>query len=138
MMVTLLGIVLVGCNGGGGTDASQDASLGNPFDLGVGETAVITDADLQVTFKGVPRDSRCPEDVDCSEAGLVDVTLLIAPSSNTAQGETITISAYPRETADTVYGEYSIALEAVAPYPVSTEEIREKDYVITLVVVEAP
>lgn len=71
-------------------------------------------------------DSRCPSDVQCVWQGKVDVTIRIEKPSV----GTIELSSY-NNSIDTL-GDFSFELIDVAPYPVSTEAIELKDYLVSL------
>ena len=88
----------------------------------------------ELRFIAVLAESRCPGDVVCIHAGEVTVILRITEtliSGNTARtdfGLTHLGTAVSTFEHDGIY--YRLA--AVEPYPVSTEQIPEEDYVITL------
>ena len=44
-------------------------ALASLMTLAVGDTVVVDGSDMSLTFVGVPRDSRCPRDVQCIVAG---------------------------------------------------------------------
>lgn len=49
--------------------------LDKPFELSQGESAILDDPGLEITFVSVEDDSRCPADVDCIYEGQVIVRL---------------------------------------------------------------
>ncbi len=61
-----------GSGAGGGAAAIGDAvvetAYGEPFDLGLGERALVA-GEFRVTFDRVAEESRCPEGAECVQAG---------------------------------------------------------------------
>lgn len=60
-----------------------DVTLGEPFELQVGEVAVLRDQQLSIRFLSVLEDSRCPTGslILCIWAGRVRLRLAVAPLS---------------------------------------------------------
>ena len=54
-----------------GPSTPADVPLGSEFTLAPGETALVGDDGLLVTFESVTEDSRCPMDAICVWAGSV-------------------------------------------------------------------
>lgn len=71
-------------------------------------------------------DSRCPSDITCIWAGKVDVNITVAKPTF----GTIELSSH-NYSIDTL-GDFSFELIDVAPYPLSSETIELKDYLVTL------
>jgi len=105
-------------------------SLGSPFDLKVGSSAIVA-SDFSIRFDEVPSDSRCPMDAICVWAGeaIVAVTLSESPRTGTRRELRTTPSA-----SEVVHASYAIKLVQLQPYPQSRITIDKKDYVATLVV----
>ena len=57
--------------------APSDVPLGEPFELRIGESAVLP-GDLKVTFNRVVFDSRCPIDAICVAAGEARLALRLS------------------------------------------------------------
>jgi hypothetical protein len=113
-----------------GEHASDAAEIGQQFSLRVNQTANIEPAGIDVTFVNVTEDSRCPSDVTCVWAGQVSIVVNVkAPGG---EGQLALTLGGGRGEAKT-FGNYSIRLVDVQPYPVSTKEISLSDYVATLV-----
>lgn len=104
-------------------------SLGQPFSLRSGESAVLQRENVRLRFDSVPEDSRCPKTVQCVWAGNARVRLEITVGSaapivvelNTARG--------PREAE--IEG-FRIVLEDLAPYPLTSQPIPAKEFLATL------
>lgn len=89
------------------------AYLGEPFWLRVGQTVNIVNQPLQITFREVLQDSRCPSDVVCIWEGEV-VLALEAKSGDTI--ETLQFNVRGGGVEDTEqFGPYSITVLQVAP-----------------------
>lgn len=71
-------------------------------------------------------DSRCPKDVVCVWAGMVEVKLDV----ETPEKKVLSLNSY-NNLADTI-GVYEIRLVEVQPYPVSTKVIKPEDYEVSL------
>ncbi len=87
--------------------------------LSVGETK--TFSDLKITFKEVVSDSRCPEDVQCIQAGEVVVKALLQKGDSEPVEKTLTLGiSVSLEKSSTEFEGFSISLFEVNPRP-STE-----------------
>ena len=97
---------------------SPEARLNEPFILGGGQTIILSDADLQLTFTQVLEDSRCPKQVDCFWSGRIIIEVAVQQGAAAPQLINLQTSTAPSETADTVevLG-YTIFLATVDPYP---------------------
>jgi hypothetical protein len=107
------------------------AEIGQPLTLMINQTARIETADLDLTFAKVTEDSRCPSDVTCIWAGQVSIVVDVTAPDGSGQ-LTLTLSGGQSEAKS--FGDYSIRLADVQPYPVSTKKLAPSDYVATLVV----
>ena len=112
--------------------ADATAEIGQPFSLRVNQTAYIGSADVAVRFINVTEDSRCPSDVVCIWEGQVSILVdLVQVSSDISIGQ-FTLSLGGQASAGS-FGNYSIRVMDVQPYPMSTKKISPFDYVVTLV-----
>lgn len=117
-----------------GTDAYASeitAEIGQPFSLGFNQTAHVQNVDVR--FVDVI-DSRCPSDVVCIWEGKVSILIDLQNTSESLDQFTLTLSGSPDAPSARSFGNYSIRLVDVQPYPLSTEQTSESDYVATLVV----
>jgi hypothetical protein len=106
------------------------AEVGQPFNLKLKQTAHMESAGIDVTFVNVTKDSRCPSDVTCVWAGQVSIVVDV----NASGGSQLTLTLSGGQSEAKSFGNYSIRLADVQPYPVSTKKISLSDYVATLVV----
>ena len=113
-----------------GSPTSPDAVAGRPFDLKAGATATLPDG-LRLKFDRVSADSRCPSDVQCVRAGEATISVSLAVSGGSPETREMRTDPSGSQIA---YGNHTIRLERLAPYPKSIEQIRPQDYVATFVV----
>lgn len=112
------------------------ASFGDPFELRVGEAATFPKSDLELRFRRVASDSRCPRNAQCITAGVAFVTLDGRLMKGPAESFDVQLSG--ADTPDTVlwtpYDGYRIQLVHLVPYPVAGARVDTTAYVATLVV----
>ncbi|RMG80851.1 MAG: hypothetical protein D6714_13925 [Bacteroidetes bacterium] len=106
---------------------------GQPFDLKINEKASLRDGDLEVEFVRILEDSRCPEGVNCVQAGQVRVQITTTTAGNTQTAE-MTLRGKEDAGTSTRAGDYAIELAGVSPYPQGSTRIDPKDYSVRLVV----
>jgi len=112
-------------------------TLGDQFTINFNETKTIVWEDGNTTISFVEVDeSRCPEGVDCIQAGYAIVTLEITSDTGT---ESIQMGVYGLcgddcSERDISPKGYDIQLISVDPYPNIYETIEDADYSLTLIV----
>lgn len=116
-----------------GAAAPVGATLGTPFTLRPGSTAVVQGEDLEVGFDRVVSESRCPRDAHCVAPGraVVRVWLVKAPRARADHD----LHTDPPAAAEAQYAGYRLRLVALDPWPEGDRPARPSDYVATLVVV---
>ena len=118
-----------------GLDNSQ-VRLGEEFCLSVGQGASITAENLQVGFKEVIEDSRCPRGVTCIWAGRVSCVIELAhasPSYRMVLTQPGLVDKYARER----YEGYELAFH-VTPYPEAGKQIAKDTYRLHLIISKLP
>jgi hypothetical protein len=105
--------------------------LGQSFNLKAFNSATIAGEGLTVTFNGVLSDSRCPSDVTCFWAGNAEVQLILSKPGFATDTVVVNTGVSPQSAS---YNGYTVALQGLAPTPVSTSTIAPGDYVATLLV----
>ena len=110
----------------------MDATLETEFQLKIGQTAVFQDEELEMQFWNLPEDSRCPSDVVCIWEGQARCMLRVGKTGEEKQEVEVTSRAGHVDLDRSRFGDYTIDLIAVDPYPVSTARIDLENYVITL------
>jgi hypothetical protein len=107
--------------------------LGEPFQLRVGERAVLDAVDLEVYFSEVASDSRCPSNA---------LILCVWEGDAAVVVETSPIGADPRHhvlhttlpSKSVVLGTVRLTLEVLDPYPEDVTPIPPDEYTATFVV----
>ncbi len=123
---------------------SSSTAVGTPFTLAPGDTIALDETDMMVGLLSVA-DTRCPINLDCGTGGSngVEVGLLVLDQ----YGETEQLALSGRTGYDglmlppsgemqpqAVFGDYTLKLLRVTPFPEGPYEIAPKDYRVTLVV----
>jgi hypothetical protein len=106
-------------------------SLDTRFTLAPGETASLRNRDIRLRFDGVTGDSRCPANALCITGGDAVVKLQASGGSG---GLTLELHTGDSSRASAAYGNVTVSLVELQPYPFSTEPIAPRDYRATLVV----
>lgn len=108
-----------------GTDTTDEGRVRGPEDVSfvVGDTKEA--AGLFVTLNAVVEDSRCPTDVTCVWAGRTTVNVTLESGEKTT---TLELSSEE----PVVFAGYEVSILSVSPEPISTVQIQESDYAVTL------
>ncbi len=108
-----------------------EATLDDPFQLQINETAELESENLQLRFSSVTEDSRCATGAQCVWAGRGTVLIDVLKNGNS-------IGAFSLSTegglSNTTFEDYTLKLTALNPYPIIDEPINLADYTATLVV----
>jgi hypothetical protein len=111
--------------------ADIEADLGEEFSLAIGQKAIITGEDLEIRFREVSEDSRCPRDVICVWEGEV-VCLLEVTRGGVSEQITLTQSGLTDQPAREFYQDYVFTFN-VEPYPEEAEKpIKSSEYRLRL------
>ncbi len=128
---SILAVVMVAASLGAGCKESptapSDAQLGDPFDLRVGESAVLP-GDLTMSFARVVSDSRCPADVICIAAGEARLALRLSVGSDAPVEREVRVAPAVPEVS---FSSYTIRALALMPYPRSDRTPRMGEFVAT-------
>ena len=122
--------VLAACVSPSDPPHAEEAEPVEPFELQVGQERQAGEA-LTVRFAAVIGDSRCPSDVTCIWAGDAEIEVVLSKGDGQQSLRLHTHGGdrYPRSAR--AFG-YSLELQKLEPYPVSTRELAPEDYVATL------
>jgi hypothetical protein len=116
-----------------GCATDSPVSPGGPVNekvvLAPGETASIAGAGVRVRFLGVTGDSRCPADALCIQGGDAVVRIEAAPAFG---GSASPFELHTGTLQPVRYGDLTIALETLTPYPFSSRTIPPNQYRATL------
>jgi len=97
-------------------DVVLSAQLDQPFTVMLGQSALLTEEELSVTFQDVLEDSRYPSNVDCAETG--QARSLISVSRMGQSPISLEMTTNPPLKQDVVaYENYQIRLLELNPYP---------------------
>ncbi len=109
-------------------------TLDKIFVLGVGQRAVLESAGLTIELQTILRDWRCPIEVECSEAGAVDLALYAWLSG--LEPTRFEMTTNPIMHQDMIpYDAYEIRLLSIFPHPKTIEQtIPMEDYRVTFAV----
>jgi hypothetical protein len=110
-IASALVVAALGCSDG----PTAPTPVNQRFTLAPGESAQVSDAGLSVRFDGVTGDSRCPGDALCILGGDAVVHVTVLHGAATFAYELHTGSMQPVR-----YGELTLALEELQPYPFSS------------------
>ena len=112
------------------TETSITASLGEAFDIKVGQKASIFSQQLTLKFLSVSEDSRCPQGTICMWEGNGKVNIEV-----TATGETsyvVELNTAMSLESEATYLNYTIALLDLRPYPSAESTIQQSEYIATV------
>lgn len=115
------------------SNVQKTVALGEAVELKPGETALVAEPQLRVTFDKVTEDSRCPSSVSCAWSGIVNVQMTAASQSQPSEtfvvggatdGYGVITKAIPQASGPTnwPYGNFVVELKQVTPYPARTDK----------------
>jgi hypothetical protein len=99
------------------------------FDLALGQEVTVEGSDVRIRFVSVAEDSRCPKGEQCITAGNARVILEVAVGNQAPFRAELNTARGPVEVE---LDGYRVALEGLAPEPVSGRAVRPADYLVTL------
>ncbi|NNH70508.1 hypothetical protein HLB23_11645 [Nocardia uniformis] len=134
-ILAVLVVLAAGCGAHGDPPPkSVNAELGAEFTLAPGSTGHIDSDRVQVLFREVTEDSRCPVDVDCVWPG--DAAVVVTVTVENAESEHELHSNPQFTTAVTVEG-YHIRLVDLEPSPWGSKDVAPDAYRVDLLVTRA-
>ena len=123
-----------GCGDRISSPSADRVPLGREFSLAVGQSAVVGDAGLRVSLKGVAPDSRCPVDVQCVWEGDAKVEVVIARAGSPDETKLLSIKAPNNETR---VGNLKIRFVGLTPVPRQADAGAPKNYLAEFVAEQA-
>lgn len=102
-----------------------------PFEMAIGDRAVLPSSESELHFVDVPSDSRCPVDVTCIWAG--DAVVRLALESADDAVTEIELHTAPGKLRETPIEGRFLSLLALSPEPSTSHPIEKKDYRARLV-----
>ncbi len=133
----LIPSLVLGCDSTAAFDPDRleavHPDLGEPFQLRVGERAVIESADLDVRFLEVAGDSRCPSNalILCIWEGDAAIVVETSPKDADALHHTLHTNLEPMSVS---LGSVRLILQQLDPYPEDVTPIPTGEYRATFVV----
>lgn len=106
------------------------ANLNVPFTLAAGQSAVLDDEDLSVTFVRVLNDSRCPLDATCIQAGDATMSVRAALEGHVATTLNLTLAGEPTA----VYEGFVFHAQQLLPGQLTGRTIAPGDYRVQLLI----
>lgn len=143
LFVMILLATAAGCRALDDGRPPEDVSfqLKIPFTVANGQSGVLQQGDLRITFDSVVRDGRCPSEVNCAEQGAVEI--LVVTEGADGERERYEMNPDPAlaefgwAPTTVTFAKYVIELQAVQPYPRRPEDLEELDgYEATFIVSE--
>jgi hypothetical protein len=113
------------CPGASTATSSENVLNGGDIILAVGQTGTIDN--LKITLNKITQDSRCPKDVLCFWAGLVETDVTLVHFDGAIEENVILKST---DKPYIFYG-YNVSIVDVQPIKESTRSIKEGDYRVT-------
>jgi hypothetical protein len=106
--------------------------LDTEVSLYIGESAIVKDHNINLTFIDVLEDSRCPSDVICIWEGTVTLEINIHYNNQDLGNFILNLTNLHKAS----FMGYYVQFENLEPYPISTETILKSSYYATFVVKE--
>ena len=126
---------LVGCQSLQADAAPAEYNLNEVFALGGGQQASIRGENLSLRFTDVLEDSRCPTAVDCVWTGQARIAVEVQPQGSAPTTTEFNTNTAPGQTMQKAsFGEYTIELQSLDPYPQTPEPIAFEEYRAALLV----
>lgn len=116
-------------------DEQLSVLLDSPFELQVGQEAVVGSEDLKITFVDVSEDSRCPAATNCGAFGHARVHIdVVAGERRLGLHEFVLAQRTVRGTAKDI-GRYVVSMRELNPYPGTESAPYAAIFVVSKVVV---
>ena len=112
------------------TEMSITASLGQAFDIKVGQEASISSQQLTLKFLSVSEDSRCPQGTICMWEGNGKVNIELTPTGQTSH--VVELNTAMSLDSEATYLNYNISLLDLRPYPSAESTIQQSEYIATV------
>jgi hypothetical protein len=112
------------------TETSITASLGQAFDIKVGQETTIFSQQLTVKFLSVSEDSRCPQGTNCIWEGNGKVNIELTPTGQPPY--VVELNTATSLKSEATYLSYKISLLDLQPYPSAGSTIQQSEYIATV------
>ena len=111
-------------------ETSITASLGQAFDIKVGQEASINSQQLTLRFLSVSEDSRCPRGENCIWEGNGKVNIELTGAGQTSH--VVELNTAMSLKSEATYLSYKISLLGLQPYPSAGSTIEQSEYIATV------
>jgi hypothetical protein len=108
----------------------REAALGEAFRLRLGESARVESEALEVGFRDVLGDSRCPKGEQCIREGEAIVRVWLQKGDEAR--DTLELRTSPKEAGAAGARGFEVRLLRLDPYPVTGRTLEPGQYVATL------
>jgi hypothetical protein len=112
------------------TETSITTSLGQAFDIKVGQEVSISSQQLILKFLSVSEDSRCPRGTICMWQGNGKVNIELTATGQTS--EVVQLNTAMSLDSEATYLNYKISLLDLRPYPSAESTIQQSEYIATV------
>jgi hypothetical protein len=130
--VSLFVATLTSVASGAGSSEPKSVTLGESFELEVGESARIETEALEIGFEDVSGDSRCPKGEQCVWEGDATVRVWLKKGSETKETLELHTATQKQseqaEQSEPNHLSYAVKLQRLDPYPTSGKPIQKGDY----------
>ena len=109
------------------------ALIDTPFDLEIGQSAVLAADGFRIRFVGVVEDSRCPTNVQCVTAGRARVAISLHEGDRILGEHELTLDGGSTSGRDIAVERYIVRLDALEPYPGSGSGETRATFVVSAV-----
>ena len=111
-------------------ETSITTSLGEAFEIKVGQEATITSQQLSLKFLSVSEDSRCPQGTNCIWEGNGKINIELTSQDQTS--DTVELNTAMSLPSEATYLSYNISLLDLQPYPLAGSTIQQSEYIATV------
>ncbi len=132
LLIALTTLFVGGCAESAGT--AKPVTLAERFQLGIGESALVAAADIEVGMQNVSNDSRCGKGEVCVWEG--DATVVVWMRHPDGQEQRELHTARSQGPAAVTIGAYTVRLVSLLPPAVSGYTIAPDEYVAVLQVTQ--
>jgi hypothetical protein len=112
------------------TETSIKASLGQAFNIKIGQEASISSRQLTLKFLSVLEDSRCPQGTNCIWQGNGKVNIELTLTGQTSY--VVELNTARSLKSEAKYLIYKVSLLDLQPYPSEASTIQQSDYIATM------
>jgi hypothetical protein len=114
-------------------DDPVEVSLNEDFQLRIGQSAQVSDAEMKIGFQAVTSDSRCAKGETCITEGDAIVRIWLEDSGGTREERDLHTGSQMARATD--FANFSIGLVALHPERISGRNVEPEQYLATLRVV---